>query len=150
MKYKIFTDGSCIGNPGPGGYSAVIISERKNSTRKINIKGNLSYTTNNRAELTAVIKSLENVRDNSTVEIYTDSKYIVEVMTRHIHEWLRNGWRKISGEDVINRDLWQMLIEITREKNLKVDYIKVKAHANCFHNNRADKLAKQQAYKYLP
>ena len=152
ISYRIYTDGSCVGNPGPGGYAAVICRKKEDKIVKRIIKGYIPYTTNNRIELMAVIKSLEEVRHNSQVTIYTDSQYIeTAINSGTINEWMVNGWKRTKlGTDIINRDLWQLLIEINSEKNLLVSYVKIKGHSRYFYNNLADKIAKGQAKKYLP
>ena len=147
-KYEIFTDGSCACNPGPAGYAAVI---HYNNKVRI-IKGHLNYSSNNRTELYAVVKALNDIKFNSTVIVYTDSQYVETAYNNgHIYEWMRNGWKRTKiDEQIQNTDLWQMLIETIRDRNLFVEFVKVKAHQKNYYNNLADRIAKQQAFLFQP
>ncbi len=135
-KISIYTDGACSGNPGPGGWGAVLIY---NSTKK-DISGFAENTTNNRMELQAVIESLISLKSPCEVDLYTDSKYVQEGITKWIFGWLKNGWRNSKKEEVKNSDLWKQLLEV--QKPHKVKWHWVKGHADNEMNNRADNLAR--------
>lgn len=132
----IYTDGACSGNPGVGGWGAVLIY----GEAKKEISGAEKMTTNNRMELTAAIKALELLREPCEVELYTDSAYLCNGFNNGwIWNWLKNGWKTASGKPVENRDLWERLLELQRVH--KLDWRKVKGHADNPYNNRCDKLA---------
>ena len=133
----MYTDGSCLGNPGPGGWAAVSVNP------PFEICGNDPHTTNNRMELTAVIKGLERITD-TTVDIYTDSVYVKNGITKWIHGWLKNNWKTSNGTDVKNQDLWLTLLRLTQGP-VQVQWHWVKAHAGNSLNERADQLARGQA-----
>ena len=133
----MYTDGSCLGNPGPGGWAAV------SENPPFEICGNEPCTTNNRMELTAVIKGLEKISGTS-VDIYTDSVYVKNGITKWVHGWLKNNWKSSNGTDVKNQDLWLTLIRLTRGP-VQVQWHWVKAHAGNSLNERADQLARGQA-----
>ena len=102
---KIYTDGSCLGNPGNGGWAAIIIEDEK----KTHIKGSKKDTTNNQMELLAPIKAIEKIPQGSKVQIYTDSKYVKSGITEWIHNWKKNGWKTANKQPVKNQDLWTEL-----------------------------------------
>lgn len=134
---KIYTDGACSGNPGPGGWGAILIYQ--NSSKELS--GFEPETTNNRMELTAVIEGLKALREPCCVEIYSDSAYICNAFTqRWINKWQKNGWITSAGKPVENRDLWESLLQ--QMKTHKVSYGKVKGHSGHPQNSRCDKLAK--------
>ena len=137
-KFDIYTDGSCFGNPGPGGWAFVI----KDKNDKISeLSGFEKHTTNNKMELTAVIKALFYIKEKSILNIYTDSKYVKEGITNWINKWKSNGWKTSNKEDVKNSDLWKEL-----DKKIKDHHIKwfwVKAHSENILNERVDVLAKK-------
>jgi len=133
---KIYTDGACSGNPGPGGWAALLMF---NGSKK-EISGFEPDTTNNRMELLAVIKGLETVKKSCPVELYSDSSYVVNAINQNwVENWQRNGWRTSAKEPVKNRDLWEQLIALN--VRLKPKYIKVKGHSDNEFNNRCDELA---------
>ena len=136
MEYVIYTDGACSGNPGPGGWGAVILNEEKNDT---NISGKEQSTTNNRMELMAPIMSLRKIKKASKIIIYTDSIYLKNGITIWIKNWEKNGWKSTNKKPVKNKDLWVMLNELSREH--VIDWKWVKAHAGNKYNEIADKLA---------
>ena len=136
MKYVIYTDGACSGNPGPGGWGAVILNEEKNDT---NISGKEQSTTNNRMELMAPIMALRKIKKASKIIIYTDSIYLKNGITIWIKNWEKNGWKSTNKKPVKNKDLWVMLNELSREH--VIDWKWVKAHAGNKYNEIADKLA---------
>ena len=138
MKYEIYTDGACSGNPGPGGWGAVILGEDKNQK---NISGNEKDTTNNRMELMATIMALEEIRTNSEVIIYTDSKYVKNGITEWIKKWEKNGWKSANKKPVKNKDLWVKLDNLCKDNEIIWKW--VKGHSNNKYNNLADVLATQ-------
>ena len=136
MKYLIYTDGACSGNPGPGGWGAVILDEEKNET---NISGEEKSTTNNRMELVAPIMALKKIKKNSKIIIYTDSIYLKNGITTWIKNWEKNGWKSVNKKPVKNKDLWVTLNALSKEH--VIDWKWVKAHAGNKYNEIADKLA---------
>ena len=143
MKVTIYTDGACSGNPGPGGWGAILMA----AGHKKEISGGEKNTTNNRMELSAVIFALEQLNRPCEVDLYSDSAYVVNAFNQHwIAGWVKNGWRNSAKAPVANADLWKRLIELT--KTHKVNFIKVKGHADNEFNNRCDELAVEQSRKY--
>ena len=136
MKYVIYTDGACSGNPGPGGWGAIILSEEKNET---NISGKEKSTTNNRMELMAPIMALRKIKKASKIIIYTDSIYLKNGITTWIKKWEKNGWKSANKKPVKNKDLWVTLNKLS--KGHVIDWKWVKAHAGNKYNEIADKLA---------
>ncbi len=135
-KEIIYTDGACSGNPGKGGWAAVIINE---TNEKI-ISGSENLTTNNRMELTAVIKALELTITNN-VTVFTDSKYVKDGIESWINNWKKNGWKTASKEPVKNKDLWEVLDQLKENKNIKWEW--VKGHSNDKYNNLVDEKARE-------
>ena len=136
-KVTIYTDGACSGNPGPGGWGAVLMYK----DIKKEISGGCKDTTNNIMELTAVIEALKLLKRPCKVDLYSDSAYVVNAFVRHwIDNWQRNDWKNSNKEDVKNKELWQELLELTKVHN--VTFIKVKGHADNEFNNRCDELAR--------
>ena len=140
MKFKIYTDGACSGNPGPGGWGAVIFD--KNNTQK-NISGNEKNTTNNRMELMAPINALKDIDPKNKIEIYTDSQYVKLGITEWINTWIKNNWKTSKKEDVKNKDLWLKLYNL--DQSFKIKWNWVKAHAGNPLNEEVDLLAKKAA-----
>ena len=139
----IYTDGACSGNPGAGGYCAILIY---NGVEKI-VSGSELNTTNNRMELLAVIKGLECLKEQCAVNLYSDSQYVVDAFNQNwIVSWQMNGWKTAAKKEVKNVDLWQKLLEFTTTHT--VTFIKVKGHADNEYNNRCDKIAVEE-YKKL-
>ena len=136
MKFKIYTDGACSGNPGPGGWGAVIFDNDNNQT---NISGKEKNTTNNRMEILAAIMALKKIKSNSQITIYTDSTYVKNGITEWMFNWKKNDWKTASNKPVKNKDLWIKLDKLC-EKN-KVSWKWVKGHAANKYNNLADQLA---------
>lgn len=136
MKFKIYTDGACSGNPGPGGWGAVIFDNDNNQT---NISGKEKNTTNNRMEILAAIMALKKIKSNSLITIYTDSIYVKKGITEWMFNWKKNDWKTASKKPVKNKDLWIKLDKLC-EKN-KVSWKWVKGHATNKYNNLADQLA---------
>ncbi len=136
-KVIIYTDGACSGNPGAGGWGALLFY----GEHKKELNGGEEETTNNRMELTAVIKGLEALRYPCDVELYSDSAYTVNAFTEGwVYSWEKNGWKKADGKEVLNIDLWKKLLFLTRIHD--VVFIKVKGHADNEYNNRCDELAR--------
>ncbi len=139
---KIYTDGACSGNPGPGGYAAILIY---NGVEK-EISGGDRDTTNNKMELTAVIKGLEMLKEKCIVTIYSDSAYIVNsIQNGWIYSWKKNNWIKSDKTKVKNIDLWEKLLK--QMDFHEVSFIKVKGHSDNEYNNRCDRLAVMQRDK---
>ena len=138
MKYVIYTDGACSGNPGPGGWGAVILSEKKSET---SISGKEETTTNNRMELMAPIMALRKIKKSSKIIIYTDSIYLKNGITTWIKNWEKNGWKSANKMPVKNKDLWVTLNELSKEHI--IDWKWVKSHAGNKYNEIADKLASE-------
>jgi ribonuclease HI len=132
---RIYTDGACKGNPGPGGWGALLKSEAGNKK----IFGGERDTTNNRMELTAVIRALETLLPGSQVEIHTDSQYVQKGMSEWLHDWKRRGWRTADRKPVKNVDLWQELDRLARAH--RIDWHWVRGHAGHPENECADALA---------
>lgn len=131
----ISTDGACKGNPGPGGWGAIL----RSGTRERELSGGETLTTNNRMELMAAIQALEALTRPCTVILSTDSVYVKDGITRWIHGWKKNGWRTAAKKPVANADLWQRL-EAAATKH-SIDWRWVKGHAGDADNERADRLA---------
>lgn len=136
-KVVIYTDGACSGNPGPGGWGAVLIY---NNIEK-EISGGQKETTNNIMEITAVIEALKILKHPCEVDLYSDSAYVVNCfLDGWIDNWIKNNWKTASKEPVKNKELWQELYDLT--KIHKVNFNKVKGHADNKYNNRCDELAR--------
>ena len=136
-KVIIYTDGACSGNPGPGGWGSILMYK----DNKKEISGGLENTTNNVMELTAVIEALKLLKFPCEVELYSDSAYVVNAFNQNwIDGWLKNGWKNSSKEPVKNKELWDELYNLS--KIHKIQFIKVKGHADNEYNNRCDELAR--------
>ena len=132
----IYTDGACSGNPGPGGWAAVLI----HGTREKEVSGASLHTTNNRMELTAAIESLRALKRPCKVRLYTDSAYLARAFNDGwLSNWIKRGWKTASKKPVENKDLWDQLLELTQKH--QVAFYKVKGHADDPLNNRVDGLA---------
>ena len=136
---KIYTDGSCLKNPGDGGWAAII----NDKGEILRISGSEKNTTNNKMELMAPISALKKISKNKKVEIYTDSKYVKLGITEWIHKWIKNNWQTSKKQDVKNKELWIELYELT--KSFEINWIWVKAHAGNLLNEEVDSLAKKAA-----
>jgi ribonuclease HI len=136
---EIFTDGACRGNPGPGGWAALL----RTGDREREISGGESLTTNNRMELRAAIEALNALKRPCTVEIHTDSTYVRDGIMKWIHGWKRNGWRTADRKPVKNAELWQELLDA--ESRHEVRWHWVKGHSGHAENDRVDALACAQA-----
>lgn len=138
IKYEveIYTDGACSGNPGPGGWGAILLYKG----REKELRGNDPQTTNNRMELTAALEALRALKHPCEVRLYSDSAYLVNAFTKGwLEKWQRNGWQTANREPVENRDLWVELLE--QDERHRISWIKVKGHADNEYNNRCDKIA---------
>jgi len=136
-RVEIFCDGACSGNPGVGGYGAIL---RHNSSEK-ELAGAAAETTNNRMEMTAAIKALESLKRPCQVLITTDSQYLVKGMTEWISGWLKKGWKNSKREEVLNRDLWERLLELSKVH--RVEWAWVRGHDGHAENERCDELARR-------
>ena len=136
-KVIIYTDGACSGNPGPGGWGAILMYKGA----KKEISGGTKNTTNNIMEITAVVEALKCLKIESDVEVYSDSAYTVNAFKQGwIYNWMKNGWKTANKEPVKNKELWQELYSLTKKH--KVEFIKVKGHADNEFNNRCDEMAR--------
>ena len=138
----IYTDGGSLGNPGPGGFAAVIIKGKGKKTSEIS--GGFRLTTNNRMELMACIEALENINSNSSVILYSDSKYVVDAIEKGwVKRWQANNWMRNKNEPAKNADLWNRLLDLCDKHSIKFRWIK--GHANNPGNEKCDQLAKRAA-----
>ncbi|CAN5655421.1 ribonuclease HI [soil metagenome] len=138
-KVEIFTDGACKGNPGPGGWGVVI----RSGTTERELSGGEKLTTNNRMEMTAAIEGLNALKRPCHVTLSTDSRYVMDGLTKWIKGWQRNGWRTADKKPVKNAELWQALLEAAKPH--RIDWRWVKGHAGHPENERADRLASNAA-----
>ena len=140
---SIYTDGSCDGNPGSGGFAVILKANRVYRE----IVGKVPHSTNNRMELEAVIRGLSEVKPNSNVTVFCDSQYVVGAVNEgRLQQWQENGWRRIrTGEPVRNADQLVVLSKTIKDGNLSVRFVKIAAHRGHYFNNRADYLAKKAA-----
>jgi len=139
----IYTDGACSGNPGPGGWGAVLIYGK----HRRELSGGKAQTTNNRMELTAVIAALETLKEPCIVELYSDSKYVVDALQKGwAKEWRARGWLKPDKKPALNSDLWERVLDLCRMHDVRLHW--VKGHAENEYNNRCDQLATAESQKY--
>lgn len=136
MKVEIFCDGACSGNPGPGGFGCIL----RSGDREKELYGAAPQTTNNRMELTAAITALESLKRPCDVVLTTDSQYLVKGMTEWMPGWIKRGWKNSKKEDVLNRDLWERLLELTRVH--RVQWAWIRGHNGHLENERCDALAR--------
>ena len=140
---ELYTDGACSGNPGPGGWGAILIYK---GTEK-ELSGGENNTTNNRMELTAVIKGLSALKESCIVELYSDSKYVIDALEKGwAVSWQARGWKKADKKPALNPDLWEVLLNLTMKHQLHYHW--VKGHADNPKNNRCDELAVAQSHKF--
>ena len=147
-KLEFYTDGSSLGNPGPGGFGVVVIRDEKIIDE---IGGGDKNTTNNKMELSALINALKYSIKNfqkKNITIFTDSEYCLKGITSWVFNWEKNGWKTANKKAVVNQDLWQELVASTREFDGKIKWEKVKGHSGHEHNDRADEVAVLYANKY--
>lgn len=155
LDINIYTDGACSGNPGAGGWAALLLIKNQTNGKKdkVVIKGGEKHTTNNRMEMTAVIEALKFTYKNlfksfiCDVRVHSDSSYVVEsVNNGSLLNWQNNGWKTTRGSDVSNKDLWEKLSKL--DDLISVNFIKVKGHADNKFNNYVDKIAVEECQKY--
>ena len=140
----VYTDGACSGNPGPGGWGAVLLY----GEHRKEISGGEPRTTNNRMELTGVITALEALKEPCVVELYSDSKYVIDALEKGWAKgWKKRGWVKSDKKPALNPDLWEVLLELTQVHQLKYHW--VKGHASNPLNNRCDEMAVAESRKFL-
>lgn len=150
---EIYTDGSSLGNPGPGGWGVVfVITKNKPKPEIVDFGGYEKETTNNRMELTAVIEALnfsfaKQELVNKKIKIYTDSSYVLVGITSWVNNWEKNGWKTANKKPVLNQDLWKKLVPLSRELGDKLSWQKVKGHSGHIYNDRADEIATTFAKK---
>ncbi len=142
-KVDIFCDGSCLGNPGPGGWGTII---RPENMPEIRISGGAKLTTNNMMELMAAIEGLKKIKKLSHITITTDSQYLVKGMTEWIDGWIRKGWRNSAKKPVKNRELWEDLKKFSAPH--KVEWKWVRGHAGHAENELCDQMAVEKAYRF--
>lgn len=141
---EIYTDGACSGNPGPGGWGAVLVYNKKEKE----MSGGEKSTTNNRMELTAVIEALDALKEPCRVTLTTDSKYVCDAINKGwVYSWKKNGWKKSDKKPALNVDLWEKLLNLL--DNHKVTFSWVKGHNGHKYNERCDKLAVGEYQQYL-
>ena len=139
----VFTDGACSGNPGPGGWAAIL---RYGSAEKV-LSGGAADTTNNRMELLGVISALEALKEPCRVELYSDSKYVIDALQkRWVWGWKQRGWIKSDKKPALNRDLWERLLPLVEKHEMIYHWIK--GHAETEENNRCDQLAVAESKKF--
>ena len=141
INYIIYTDGACLGNPGKGGWAAIIIEP----TGEREIVGYEKSTTNNRMELKAVIEALKEIEVNSQISLFSDSKYVIDGITKWIKNWKINDWKTTDKKEIKNLDLWMDLDKLTSK--FKITWNWVKAHSTDEYNNKVDRLARNEAEK---
>ncbi len=139
--YIIYTDGACLGNPGPGGWAAIIFDKKNN---KKSISGNSINTTNNRMELTAPIEALKKIKSKSKIKVFTDSKYLIDGINTWIKKWKLNDWKTSTKKVVKNEGLWKELDLLV--SNHQINWEWVRGHSGNTFNEEVDELAKEQAY----
>lgn len=143
-KIDIYTDGACSGNPGPGGWGAIL----RYGNHQKEISGSENNTTNNRMEITALIKALEIVKEPCNIKVYTDSKYVCDSITKGwALSWKNKGWKKSDGKPALNSDLWEKLLSLISIHN--VEFTWIKGHAGHPENELCDKLATNAIKKLL-
>lgn len=139
----LYTDGACSGNPGPGGWAALLMTK----TKQKELSGGEPHTTNNRMEMKAVVEGLKALKRSCHVKVHSDSALIINAFTKGwIQNWQKKGWKKSDKKPVENRDLWEEIL--TAMKNHTVEWVKVKGHSTDPHNNRVDELAVLASKKF--
>lgn len=138
---EIFADGACSGNPGPGGFGAILRSGEKEKE----ISGCEALTTNNRMELMGVISAIEALKRPCRIKVTTDSNYVVKGMSEWIKGWIRNNWRNSQKKEVLNRDLWERLLQAAKDHD--IEWVWIKGHNGHAENERCDELARREIEK---
>ena len=139
---QLYTDGACSGNPGPGGWACLLIYKGNQKE----LSGGAAKTTNNQMELTAVIQGLALLKEKCIVDLYTDSKYVLEGATLWLDGWIQKGWKKADKKPALNVDLWEKLLALLEKHD--VEFIWIKGHDGHEYNERCDKLAVEQSLKF--
>ncbi len=142
----IFTDGACSGNPGPGGWAAIL----RYGQHELEISGSMPQTTNNRMEVFALISALGKLKTRCQVTVHSDSAYLVNAFNQHwLDNWQKRGWKNSEGKPVENQDLWRLLLLTINKKGHIVIFNKVKGHSDHPENNRCDAMARDAIQQYL-
>lgn len=139
---EIYCDGACTGNPGPGGFGAVLLFEQsKGRWRQLEISGGYRHTTNNRMELTAALEALKRLKyPNCRVKLYSDSQYMIHAFNKcWVQKWVKNNWRNAKLQPIVNKDLWEKLLLLHKKHD--IEWIKVRGHSGNKYNEMSDKLA---------
>lgn len=148
-QFFAYTDGACSGNPGPGGWGALLVAKDGDTVvKERELKGGEADTTNNRMELTAAIEALTSLSRKTAITIVTDSSYVKDGLTKWIHGWKRNGWKTAAKKPVKNEDLWRALDDAVARHDVSWEW--VKGHAGHEENERADKLARDGMAPFKP
>ena len=139
----VYTDGACSGNPGPGGWAAILMY----GERRRELSGGEPSTTNNRMEMTAIISALSALKEPCIVELYSDSRYVLDALGKGwAVRWRRNGWKRSKTEAALNPDLWETLLNLTERHDVRCHW--VRGHADNLYNNRCDELAVSESRKF--
>jgi ribonuclease HI len=133
---EIYTDGSCLGNPGPGGWAGIFIFRNKRAS----ISGFEKMTTNNRMELIAAVEAIRALPTSIAITLYTDSTYVKNGITQWITTWIKNNWKSAAGRPVKNQDLWKELASVVEGRT--INWVWIKGHSDCTNNNNADFVAR--------
>lgn len=141
-KLYLYTDGACLGNPGPGGWAYIL----RDGDREVEASGGDANTTNQRMEVTAVLHALESIESPAAIEIWSDSKYVTDGLTRWMDGWIQKGWKTSSKKPVANQDLWQPLSELRDSFEITTHWIR--GHTGHPENERCDTLASAEALRY--
>ncbi|MDD3396926.1 MAG: ribonuclease HI [Clostridia bacterium] len=140
----LYTDGACSYNPGPGGWGAILLHQKALKE----LSGGEPETTNNRMELTAIIKGLQALKEICIVDVYSDSAYVINAFIQSwTTNWINNNWKTSDKKPVLNQDLWKQLIELTKQH--RVNWHKIKGHSSNIYNNRCDELARNEVQKII-
>lgn len=142
-KVVIYTDGACSGNPGKGGWCAILIYDNNGIQVRKSISGSKNDTTNNKMELTAVIEALNVLKEPVEVQLFTDSKYVMEGATKWLNGWVKNNWKTSNKKSVANQDLWEKLLPLLEKYRINWNW--VKGHSDNEFNNKCDEIARKLA-----
>ena len=140
-KVVIYTDGACSGNPGKGGWCAILIYNKNGKQIKKSISGSKDDTTNNQMELTAVIEAISLLKEPVEIDLFSDSKYVIDGATRWLSGWIANGWKTSNKKPVANKELWIKLLSLLQQH--QVDWHWVKGHSDNEFNNQCDEMARK-------